>query len=267
MRYKESIGKKIIFGMILTVFALFFLGPILMMFMESFKTIGSQSLSLENYFFLFKLKPVLRIALNSIIVAGFTTLTTIIFGSMAGYALAKLEFFGRNLLLAIVLISVMFPIYVNIVPLFVIVRSLGIFNTLTAAMLPHFIYGLAVFLFRQFYLGIPDELLEAGRIDGAGEFRLWFSVIFPISKPVIVAVSILTFFKVYEDVIWPLIVLKNELSMTASQTIVLFLSGTYNMNTGLTTALGTLFTLPIVILFYLLQRHFIQGITMTGIKS
>lgn len=249
------------------LFAVFFLGPIVMMFVESFKKGNIQSLTLDNYIFLFELKPVLRIALNSIIISGLTTLTTILFGSMAGYALAKLRFFGRELLLAIVLISVMFPVYVNIVPLFLIVRSLGIFNTLTAAMVPHLIYGLAVFLFRQFYLGLPDELLEAGRIDGCGELRIWASIVFPLSKPVIVAVSILTFFKVYEDVIWPLIVIKDELFMTASQTIVLFLSGTYNMNLGLTTALGTVFTLPIVILFYTLQKYFVQGITMTGLKS
>ena len=146
-------------------------------------------------------------------------------------------------------------------------RELGIFNTLSAAMIPHLINGLAVFLFRQFYLGLPDELLEAGRIDGCSELRIWASIVFPLSKPVIVAVSILTFFKVYEDVIWPLIVIKDELTMTASQTIVLFLSGTYNMDMGVTAALGTIFTLPIVILFFMLQKHFVQGITMTGLKS
>lgn len=230
-------------------------------------TSAGGSTLLINYRFITSIRPVSRAIVNSIIVSGGATLSTIFFGSMTGYALVKLKFTGRLVLLSLVLISVMFPVYINMVPLFLITKKLGLINTLFAAMIPHLIYGLGVFLFRQFYMTFPDELLDAARVDGYGELKLWLSIVFPLSGATAGAVGIITFFKVYEDVVWPLIVIKKDDFMTASQLISLFQSGTYNMNVGITTALGSLCTLPIIILFLFLQKSFVRSIALAGIKG
>ena len=271
--------QKLSIYLILMILVVFFLGPIVWMVNISLDpdTVAiariqpginnDEANSLINFQFLFSIRPILRIALNSLIVTVTTVLTTLLFGSMTAYAISKLRFIGRNMILSLVLISVMFPIYINMVPLFLIVRNLNLINKLLGAMVPHFIYGLGVFLFRQFYISFPDDLLDAARISGYGELRIWLSIVVPLSKPAISAVSIITFFKVYEDAIWPMIVIKNESMMTASQMIVLFQSGTYNINKGVSAALGVIFTIPIIVLFLTTQKNFITSITMSGMKQ
>lgn len=264
--------------LILFLCVILFLGPIVWMVYISFQpdavaakrlglTMTQTANFLTNYRFIFAIRPILKIALNSLIVTVVTVLSTVILGSMTAYAITKLEFSAKNIILSLILISVMFPVYINMVPLFLIVRKLKLINTLLGAMVPHFIYGLGVFLFRQFYMGFPTDLLDSARINGYGELKIWAAIVVPLSKSAMSAVSIITFFKVYEDAIWPMIVIKNEAKMTASQMIVLFQSGTYNMNMGVSAALGVIFTIPVIILFLVTQKNFITSITMSGMKE
>ncbi len=203
---------------------------------------------------------------NSLVVALFTVLGNLVFCSMVGYALAKLDFPGKRALFVVVMVTLMVPGVVTFVPLFVMVSSLGLVNSYAALILPFVTTPLGVFLMRQFMLGIPDELLEAARIDGAGELRIFARIVMPLCGPPLATLGILTFLASWNNFLWPLVAAQTENMYTLPVALSLYSTGQNATDYGLLLAGSVLVIAPIILLFVFLQRYFIQGIASTGLK-
>lgn len=203
---------------------------------------------------------------NSLIVAVVTVLGNLVFCSMVGYALAKMDFPGKKILFAVVMITLMVPGVVTFVPLFVMVSRLGLVNSYAALILPFITAPLGVFLMRQFMKGIPDALIEAARIDGAGEFRIFSRIVMPLCGPPLATLAILTFLTSWNNFLWPLVAAQTESMYTLPVALSLYSTGQNATNYGLLLAGSVLVIAPILALFVLLQRYFIQGIATAGLK-
>ena len=204
--------------------------------------------------------------MNSVVVAAFTVLGTLVFCSMVGYALAKLDFPGKRVVFALVLVTLMVPGVVTFVPLFVVVSKLGMVSTYPALILPFLAGPLGVFLMRQFIQDIPDSLIEAARIDGAGELRIFLRVVMPLCGPALATLAILTFLGSWNNFLWPLVVAQSEDMYTLPVALSLYSVGQNSTNYGVLLAGSVLIITPVLLLFVALQRYFIQGIAATGIK-
>jgi multiple sugar transport system permease protein len=203
---------------------------------------------------------------NSVVVAAFTVLGTLVFCSLVGYALAKLDFPGKRVVFTLVLVTLMVPGVVTFVPLFVVVSKLGMVSTYPALILPFLAGPLGVFLMRQFILDIPDSLIEAARIDGAGELRIFLRVVMPLCGPALATLAILTFLGSWNNFLWPLVVAQSEDMYTLPVALSLYSVGQNSTNYGVLLAGSVLIITPVLLLFVALQRYFIQGIAATGIK-
>jgi multiple sugar transport system permease protein len=204
--------------------------------------------------------------LNSILVAGAVTIGNMVFCSMLGYALAKLDFRGKKLLFALVLGTLMIPGVVTFVPLFVMVTNMGLTNTLTGMWLPFLAAPFGVFLMRQYILGLPDELIQAARVDGASELGIFARIIMPLCGPALATVGILTFLGSWNNFLWPLVVATKEEKYTLPVALALYAVGQNSTDYGLLLAGAVVVVLPIIAVFLVLQRYILQGIATTGIK-
>lgn len=222
--------------------------------------------TLDNFTTLFGRLDFTTFFVNSIVVAVFVTLGNIVFCSMVGYALAKLQFRGKKLLFALVLGTLMVPGVVTFVPLFVLTANLGLVNSYPGLILPFLISPLGVFLMRQFMLSLPDELIEAARIDGASEWRIFVRVIMPLCGPAIATLTILTFLASWNNFLWPLVVATTEDMYTLPVALALYSVGQNAARYGLMMAGAVVVVVPVLIVFVVLQRYFVQGIALTGIK-
>jgi multiple sugar transport system permease protein len=223
-------------------------------------------MTLENYQALFTRLNLGRHLLNSIGIAVGGTLLSLLFNSMAGYAFAKLRFGGRDRIFAILIAALAIPGQVGMLPLFLLMRQLGLVNTYLGVLIPSLASILGIFLVRQFALSIPDELLDAARVDGAGELRIFTSVVLPLLRPVLATLAIITFMNTWNDFLWPLIVLTDD----AKQTLPVALArlvGEHALDTELMMAGAVLTVLPVLLVFLALQRSYIEGILMGSVKG
>ncbi|GIP35383.1 carbohydrate ABC transporter permease [Paenibacillus sp. J2TS4] len=204
---------------------------------------------------------------NTLIITVFSTLGAILSCPLVAYSFAKLRWKGRNLLFAITVAVMMIPGQVTMIPLFILFNKLGWVGTPLPLIVPLF-FGAPFFIFllRQFFLGLPNDLLDASRIDGAGEFRIYWNIMLPLAKPAVLAVGLFQFMNSWTDFIGPLLYLTNEHSYTLSLGLQQF-QNQKGTEWGLMMAVATMMTMPVVILFFFLQKTFIQGITFTGIKG
>jgi multiple sugar transport system permease protein len=186
---------------------------------------------------------------------------------MVGYALAKLRFAGRNLLFVLVLGTLLVPGAVTLVPLFVLMAKLELVDTLWAVILPTAAGPLGVFLMRQFMLGIPTDLIEAARVDGAREFTIFWRVVLPLSAPALAALGIITFLPAWNALLWPLVVLTSQENYTLPVALAIFSRGQFQADYGLLMAGSVALVVPVIIVFLVLQRQFTESVTMTGIKG
>jgi multiple sugar transport system permease protein len=203
---------------------------------------------------------------NSAIVASAVTIGNLFFCSMLGYVLAKSEFAGRTWLFRLVLGTLMIPGMVTLVPLFVLVANLGLVNTYWGLILPFLAGPFGVFLMRQFIQGIPDELIDAARMDGASELRIFLRVVMPLCKPALATLAILTFLGSWNNFLWPLVVATSEDKYTLPVALALYSVGQNQTQYGLLLAGAVVVVVPVLAVFLTLQRYFVQGIAMTGIK-
>lgn len=222
--------------------------------------------TMDNYTQLFGRLDFATFFTNSIIVAFFVTVGNIVFSSMVGYALAKLEFRGKRLLFVLVLGTLMVPGVVTFVPLFVLTANLGLVNSYPGLILPFLITPLGVFLMRQFMLSLPDDIIEAARIDGAGEWRIFLRVIMPLCGPAVATLTILTFLGSWNNFLWPLVVATTEDKYTLPVALALYSTGQNAAQYGLMMAGAVVVVVPVLLVFVVLQRYFVQGIALTGIK-
>jgi multiple sugar transport system permease protein len=273
-------GKKaavsLLLHLALGLLALATLLPLIWMVSASFMPPGEATtdpppffpsrVTLENYQALFTRLNLGRHLLNSIGVAVGGTLLSLLFNSMAGYAFAKLRFGGRDRIFAILIAALAIPGQVGMLPLFLLMRQLGLVNTYLGVLIPSLASILGIFLVRQFALSIPDELLDAARVDGAGELRIFTSVVLPLLRPVLATLAIITFMNTWNDFLWPLIVLTDD----AKQTLPVALArlvGEHALDTELMMAGAVLTVLPVLLVFLALQRSYIEGILMGSVKG
>jgi multiple sugar transport system permease protein len=225
-----------------------------------------ETFTLENYQTLFDRLSFPTYFFNSTLVAIVVTLGNVVFCSMLGYALAKLEFRGKRVIFALVLGMLMVPAIAILVPLFVLVSNLGLTNTYPGLILPYLAAPLGVFLMRQYFLGLPDELIQAARVDGASEFRIFWNVMLPLCGPALATLAILTFLGSWNNFIWPLVVAQTEDRYTLPVALALYSVGQNATQYGVLLAGAVVVVLPVIAIFLALQRYFVQGIAMTGIK-
>ena len=228
-------------------------------------TIVSEKLT-TNYRKLWSVVPYNQYFINSVFIATASTLLTLFFCSLGGFAFAKYQFKGKKVLFAILLASMMIPFQVLLVPLFGLMYNIGWLNSYKAIIIPFSVGAFGVFLMRQFIITIPSELIDAARIDGCSEFAIYYRIILPIIKPALGALTIYSFLGSWNGYLWPLIVLRDEQKFTLPIGLA-NLIGTYRQEYGMLMAGTLLSLLPIVILFLAMQREFVQGITLGSVKE
>ena len=223
------------------------------------------TISVANFTRVFGSWPVLLWFQNSVTVSLITTFLTVVISVLAGFAFAKLRFPGQNLLFLVLLSTMMIPTQAILVSQFRIVDSLGLLGTFWAVIIPGAAATFGIFLARQFMLAIPTELIEAARIDGAGTGRIFWSVVLPLSKPLLAVLTLLSLMYQWNDFLWPLIVLKDPNLYTLPIGLQ-FLKGQYTTDYGALMAMTLISVAPLVVLFLAFQRFFVQGLATTGLK-
>ena len=194
------------------------------------------------------------------------TAGNLLFCSMLGYALAMLDFKGKRFVFTAVMTTLMIPGVVTFVPLFVLVANAGLIDSIPGLFLPYLVGPFGVFLMRQFFLGLPRDLLDAGRVDGAGELRIFARIFLPLCGPALATLGILTFLGSWNNFLWPLVVAQTEAHYTLPVALALYSTGQNSTQYGLLLAGATVVLLPILLVFMIFQRRFIEGIATTGIK-
>ena len=222
--------------------------------------------TLGNYRELFAHAGMARYLVNSVVLATAVTLVSLVVNVAAGYAFAKLHFAGRERIFKLLLGALVIPAQVAMVPLFLLLKQLGLVNTYGGVIVPAAASIFGIFLVRQYALSIPNDLLEAARIDGASEFRIFRSVIVPVLKPIIVTLAVFTVLGTWNDFMWPLIVLSDQELYTLPVALA-SLSREHVQDHELMMAGSVVTTLPVVLVFLLLQRYYIQGLMAGSLKG
>ena len=221
--------------------------------------------TLAHYRVLFGTHGLGRHALNSLFVSGAATLLSLTFTLSAGYAFAKLQFAGRELIFRTLLAALVIPGQVAMMPLFLMLKHLGLVNSFAGALVPWLAGIFGIFLVRQYARGIPDDLLEAARLDGATEGQIFLRIVLPLLKPIVVTLAVLVFLGSWNDFMWPLIVLTDHELHTLPVALA-GLSREHVQDTELMMAGSVLTVLPVLLLFLVLQRHYMKGLLMGGVK-
>lgn len=252
------------------------LAPLLWMVSASFMRTGEASAlpppllpaapTGEHYVALFARLNLLRNFGNSLLIASAVTLASVFFNAMAGYAFAKLRFAGRDRLFQLLLAGMVVPAQVGMLPLFVMVQKMGLVNSLWGVMIPGLASIFGIFMIRQYTLSIPDELLDAARIDGASELQIFRTVVLPLLKPILVTWATFSFLSSWNDFLWPLIVLTDQSRFTLPVALA-SLVGEHVLDTELMMAGSVITVLPVLLLFLTFQRAYIQGVTMGSVKG
>lgn len=222
----------------------------------------------QPYRELFSLLPMARYLLNSLFVATVVTLINVFFCSLAGYAFAKHKFFGRDKIFLLLLSAIMIPYQVNLIPGFIIVKNFGWLNTFYSLIIPNMAMVFGVFLCRQYIMSIPDDFLDAAKIDGCSEFAIYRLVILPLIKPALATLAIFTFLSQWNSFVWPLIVINTSSMRTVPLALsVLNSQFGFGANVAMVMAGATVVTLPVLIVFICFQKYFIKGIASIGLKG
>lgn len=260
----------------LAAFALLALAPLAWMVSVSFMPMGEASgfpppllpsaITLDNYRELFARTGIGRAFANSLLVSLGITLGSLAINTAAGYAFAKLRFRGRDRLFQMLLAALVVPAQVAMLPLFLLMKQLGLVNTLGGVVVPALAGVFGIFLVRQYARSIPDALLEAARIDGAGELRIFVQVVLPMLKPVLVTLAIFSFMAAWNDFMWPLIVLADQGQYTLPVALAA-LSREHIMDVEMMMAGAVVTVLPVLMLFLALQRWYMQGLLLGSVKG
>jgi len=222
--------------------------------------------TLEHYVALFERLHLGRAFANSLLLASAITVVSLTCNSMAGYAFAKLRFRGRDRLFALLLVSLLVPPQVGVLPLFLELRALGLVNSYLGVLVAGIATVFGIFLVRQFALAIPDELLDAARVDGASEWRIYWTIVLPLLRPILVTLGVFTFLAAWNDFMWPLIVLTDEARHTLPVALA-NLSGEHVQDTELMMAGAVITVLPVLVLFLAVQKQYLEGVLMGSIKE
>lgn len=286
---KNVIGNSILY-LILTIFAIVMILPFYWTILTSIRYNEDMfslpikwfitRITFEHYVSAFTTVPYAKYFGNSLYLATMGVLTNLFFGSLGGYAFAKLKFRGKNTIFKILLSSIMVPGVVTMIPQFLLLKNfpliggnnilgsggIGFLNSYWAIILPGAAGAFAVFMMRQFFLSLPDDLAESARIEGAGEFRIFWNIYLPLTKPALAALSIFTFQGGWNNFMWPMIILNDPEKYTIQMALQSF-SFNHATEYGPMMAASIVATLPIFVLFIFAQKYFVQGIAFAGIKG
>lgn len=281
MQKRMSVPKKIINYIVLIIIALVFMFPLIWMVVSSFKNdvqiftdISSMKAFVPtfmedifiNYKQVVQKLPLLQAMLHSFGYISVIILISLIVNSMARYAFARLKFPRKNLIFSIILAVMIIPAQTVMLPQFSIIYKMGFTNSYMGLILPAIASPMYIFLFRQQFLGIPESIEEAAKLDGASQVRIFFQLIVPLAKPIYATVIILQFIALWNDFVWPVMVISD----TSKQTVQMALSSLFNIkpvNYGNVMAGLTIVTIPVLILFLALQKYYVAGVASTGAKN
>jgi multiple sugar transport system permease protein len=276
---EEPRGRRFLFSpwhLVLLPIALVMVVPLLWMVVTSLQTLDETrhyppqlyptSFEAGNYTQVLQQAPFGRWFLNTLIVTVVCVIGNLLFCSLAGYAFARIRFVGREVAFILILATLMIPFQVTIIPTFLIVRKLGLIDTLGALIVPNLAGAFGIFMLRQFFRTIPIELEEAARIDGASRLGILFKIVLPLSGPALATLAVITFMWTWNDFFWPLITIFSEEHMTLQLGLATF-QGAHQTNTNLLMAANVMSLIPVLVLFFVAQRYFIRGIATTGLKG
>lgn len=282
--------KKVLLYAGLAAVGVVMAGPFLWMLLSSFKpdlelfayppVWWPKHFMLDHYRYAFLNVSFGRYFLNSFLVAAIATAANVFFTSLAGYAFARLEFFGKNAIFFLLLGTMMIPSQVTLIPVFIIAKRFpltggnnilgaggtGLIDSYGGLLFPYLIMVFGVFLVRQFFMSIPRDLDDAARIDGASEFGIYWRICLPLSRPVLATLAIFVFTNVWDDFLWPLVITNSEKMRTVQLGLQIFQSQ-FLVNWGPLMAATVVVTLPVLMVFMLGQKYFIRGIATTGLKG
>lgn len=268
--------KSILLYFLLIIVAIITVYPFIWMFLTSFKpeieivtyppSLLPHSFTLKSYLNIWTRIPFVRFLINTIIFAGGVTIISVFLDSMAAYAFARINFPGRKVLFVLVLATLMVPFQVTLIPVFKLLFNMNWLDSFLALIIPRASNAFGIFLLRQFFITIPVDLEDAARIDGCSEFRIYWNIILPLSKPALTSLAIFHFMFNWNDFLWPLVMTNSTEMRTLPVGLAMFM-GEHVIEYGLLTAGATIAILPIVIAYLFAQRFFIKGITMTGLKG
>lgn len=275
-RRRKVRPHRILLYVVAVVATLVIAGPLLWMLSGSLKT-NADALAVPpkwipspirwaNYADVFHTAPFGRYMLNSFFVSSVVTIAALFLHSMAGYSLARLRYPGRNLIFLGILSTLMVPFTAMLIPLFILVNDFGWVDSYKALIIPAIPHAFGIFLLRQFYLSFPRELEEAARVDGASIVRIWWSIVLPLSRPILAALAIFFFLANWNNFLWPLVVTQSE-SKWVIQLGIQHYTGEHGSDYNLIMAASTLAAMPTLALFFVLQRRLVQGIKLTGLKG
>ena len=268
--------QKILLYVALSLAALTFIYPFIWMIGASFAPmheVGTMTLwpahpTWLNFKSMIEKIPIGRSLINSLLVALVTTTLVILTGSVVGYALAKMQFKGRQLIFYVIVFTMSLPFQVTLIPNYITMVNLRLVDTYFALVIPFAVSAFAILMFRQAFQGLPQALIDAARLDGCNETGIIFRILWPNIKPTIVTVAILSFIGSWNEVLWPLIVVRNEKLMTMPQLVTLFaVGGRADSQLGVKIAAAVVLALPVMIAFLFFQKHFIQSMASTGLKD
>jgi multiple sugar transport system permease protein len=255
--------------------AVLMLAPLGWMVLASFKTLPEiltipptilpNTFRLENYTTVLEDTGFGRYFLNSVLVSAITVLSVLVTSSLAGYAFAKFDFPGRSVLFVLVLATLMIPFQVRVIPLYVLAADLDLLDSYAGLLLPGLVDAFGIFLMRQYLQSIPSDLIDAARVDGASEPRIFARIVLPLAKPALSALAIFTLVASWESFLWPLLVVSSPEMFTLPLGLAQF-SGRFITRVDLQMAASTLTVLPLLIVFLLMQRRFIEGMATAGMK-
>jgi len=270
-------SKKIITYAVLLIVALIILFPFFWMVSTAFKPntdiikrppiFVPTKPTLVHFEKIFTQVPYLRNLYNSLFVSGMTTLITIFFSTMVGYAIAKYRVVGLNVIFILILSGLMIPPFTIAIPLYIVASQIRMVNTLWGVIIPFSISNFGIFLMRQYCLGVPQDLISAARIDGASEFTILIRIIFPVVATGCTALGILKFLLTWNDLFWPLIMLTEDANKTLTVMLATFIDFERFLDYGLLMAMTILVVLPVIVLFVIFQRRIIEGVALTGMKG
>lgn len=270
-----NVALNIIVSIFLAVLALIVLVPVLWIILGTFKpekeiisyppTFFPHLLTFENFSIVSKRIKIWRYALNSFIYAGGTTLIAMFVNSLAGYVYARFKFKGKNICFLLTLATMMIPFQVIMVPLFLIIFKLGMYDTYWGLIVPRIAVATSIFMMRAAFTGLPKELEDAGRIDGLSEFGIYLRIMLPQVKPALICLFILSFNGSWNDLLWPMLAASSTNMRTLANGLALFV-GEYTVQYGAAFAGTVISLLPMLLLYIFGQKYFVQGMASSGLK-
>lgn len=270
-----EVARKVFQAIWIYALAAMFLLPLIWMVSTSLRTqqdlytnpaaLFSLEVTFDAYAKVWNQIPFARFFLNTVVFATVVTVVSLAFDAMAGFALARLEFPGREAVFWLVIIVLMVPFQITLVPLFQLMTDLGLVNTFPGLVLPRITNAFGIFMLRQFFVSLPRDLDDAARIDGLSEWGVFTRIVLPLSKPVLVTLALFHFMYNWNDLLWPLVMTTDQSMRTLPAGLALFM-GAHVVDQPMIMAGATIAMAPLVIGFIFAQRYFIQSVAMTGIK-